>query len=170
MFPRKPGGRLQAAADCAMIPAVLTPTKDMTMRATSPLLMAGLVLALAACGPAAEAPEADTPAPAPVVEPAPVTPAPAPAAADEGDPEEAVPVQAPPPVAVDSQLEPKAQAGCLDEIAMATNADRTTLTVTDVEQAESGISVLVHVPGSDGRWYCFANADGTVQGTELRAN
>lgn len=145
-------------------------SKDTVMRAPLPLLIAGLVVALAACGPAAEPPAAG--APAPVAEAAPAdaaAPAPsaAPAYADEAAREEAAPVDVP-VVAVDSQLFPNAQAGCLDEIAMATNTDRATLTVTDINSAESGISVLVHVPGSDGRWFCLANADGTIQGTELR--
>jgi hypothetical protein len=142
------------------------------MRAPLPLLIAGLVLALVACSPAAEAPVTDDQAPT-----ADSVPAQAPAAAPPSTPDyadeaarEAAAPAAVPVVAVDSQLFPRAQAGCVDEIAMATNTDRTTLTVTDIEQAGSGISVLVHVPGSDGRWFCLANADGTVQGTELRAN
>lgn len=142
------------------------------MRARLPLLVSGLVLALAACGPASEAPASEDPAPAAAAAPA-ASPAAAPPAArdyaDEAAREAAAPVEVP-VVAVDSQLFPAAQAGCLDEIAMATNSDRATLTVTGIEQAGSGISATVHVPGSDGRWYCLANADGTVQGTELRAN
>jgi hypothetical protein len=122
------------------------------MRAPLPLLIAGLLVSLTACGPTPEAPAPEAaapPAPAPVE----AAPAPAPAAA----------VTAP-----DGQTYPEAQAGCLDAVATAASADRATLTVTELNSAESGISVYVDVPGATGRWFCLANPDGSVQGTELR--
>ena len=122
------------------------------MRATFPLLIAGLVVSLAACGPKPEPPAPEAAAPVAEAAPAPET-APAPAAA----------VAAP-----DGQTYPEAQAGCLDEIAKATSSNRAALTVTELNSAESGISVYVQVPGAAGRWFCLANPDGTVQGTELR--
>jgi hypothetical protein len=126
------------------------------MRAPLPLLIAGLLVSLTACGPTPEAPAPEAAAP-PAAEaaPAPVeaAPAPAPAAA----------VTAP-----DGQTYPEAQAGCLDAVAAAASADRATLTVTELNSAESGISVYVQVPGATGRWFCLANPDGSVQGTELR--
>ncbi|MCX7034004.1 MAG: hypothetical protein NT046_08545 [Arenimonas sp.] len=122
------------------------------MRAPLPLLIAGLVVSLAACGPK---PEATAPeAAAPPAEAAPAAePAPAPVAA----------VTAP-----DGQTYPEAQAGCLDEVAMASATDRAALTVTELNSAESGISVYVQAPGAAGKWFCLANPDGSVQGTEFR--
>jgi hypothetical protein len=131
-------------------------SEDTVMRAPLPLLIAGLVVSLAACGPKPEAPAPEAAAPpaeaAPAAEPAPA-PEPAPVAA----------VTAP-----DGQTYPEAQAGCLDAVATAANADRAALTVTELNSAESGISVYVQVPGAAGKWFCLANPDGSVQGTEFR--
>ncbi len=126
------------------------------MRAPFSLLIAGLLVSLAACGPKPEAPAAEA-------APAPAEAAPAPA--------EAAPATAPAAAAVtapDGQTYPEAQAGCLDAVAAAASADRATLTVSELNSAESGISVYVDVPGATGRWFCLANPDGSVQGTELR--
>lgn len=124
------------------------------MRAPFQLLIAGLVVSLAACGPKPEAP-----APEAAVPPADAAPAAEPAAA----PAPVAAVTAP-----DGQTYPEAQAGCLDAVATAANADRAALTVTELNSAESGISVYVQVPGATGRWFCLANPDGSVQGTEFR--
>lgn len=70
----------------------------------------------------------------------------------------------------DGQTFPEAQAGCLDAVAKVTNTDRAALTVTELNSAESGISVFIQVPGAEGPWFCLANADGTVQGTEFRGD
>ncbi len=126
------------------------------MRAPFSLLIAGLLVSLAACGPKPEAPAVEA-------APAPAEAAPAPA--------EAAPATAPAAAAVtapDGQTYPEAQAGCLDAVAAAASADRATLTVSELNSAESGISVYVDVPGATGRWFCLANPDGSVQGTELR--
>jgi hypothetical protein len=126
------------------------------MRAPLPLLIAGLVVSLAACGPKPEAPAPEAAAP-----PAEATPADEPAAEPAPAPVAAV-------TAPDGQTYPEAQAGCLDEIAMASATDRAALTVTELNSAESGISVYVQVPGAAGKWFCLANPDGSVQGTEFR--
>ena len=75
-----------------------------------------------------------------------------------------------PTMAADGQTYPAAEAGCLDEIAKVTNTDRAGLKVTEVSSAESGISVLIQVPEANGPWFCLANADGSVQGTEFRGD
>lgn len=121
------------------------------MRAPLPLLIAGLVVSLAACGPKPEAPAPEAAAPPAEAAPA-AEPAPAPVA-----------VTAP-----DGQTYPEAQAGCLDEVAMASATDRAALTVTELNSAESGISVYVQAPGAAGKWFCLANPDGSLQGIEFR--
>jgi hypothetical protein len=134
------------------------------MRAHHSLLMAGMALALAACGPAAEAPAPEPAAPA--AEAAPAVEAPAEAVPAETAPAEAAAVVTTP----DGQTFPEAQAGCLDAVAKATNTDRAGLVVTKLNSAESGISVFIQVPGATGPWFCLANVDGTVQGTEFRGD
>lgn len=122
------------------------------MRAPLPLLIAGMVVSLAACGPKPEAPAPEAAAPpaeaAPAAEPAPA-PEPAPVAA----------VTAP-----DGQAYPEAQAACLDAVAAQTNVDRATLTVTEVLWAEAGVGVTITVPGADAPWSCLADESGKVQG------
>ncbi|MFY2763378.1 hypothetical protein [Arenimonas sp. MALMAid1274] len=75
-----------------------------------------------------------------------------------------------PTPAADGQTYPQAESGCLDAIAKVTNTDRAGLKVTEVKSAESGISVYIQVPGANGPWFCLANADGSVQGTEFRGD
>ena len=92
------------------------------------------------------------------------------AASTGGEDAAATPEAAGPTAAADGQTYPDAEAGCLDEIAKVTNTDRAGLKVTEVNSAESGISVLIQVPGANGPWFCLANADGSVQGTEFRGD
>ena len=41
------------------------------------------------------------------------------------------------------------------------------LSVSDVTTAESGISVMVDVPGAAAPWHCLSDAKGHVQGVEF---
>lgn len=128
------------------------------MRAPLPLLIAGLVVSLAACGPREEA-EAPTPAAtdaAPAAEAA--------EAAEAAPAAEATPTPAAVVTAPDGQAYPEAQAACLDAVAAQTNLDRATLTVTEVLWAEAGVGVTITVPGADAPWSCLADEAGNVQG------
>lgn len=122
------------------------------MRMPLPLLIAGLVVSLSACGPRPEAP-----APEPAATPAEAAPADEPAPAPSPAPVAAV-------TAPDGQTYPEAQAACLDAVAAQTNVDRATLTVTEVLWAEAGVGVTIAVPGADAPWSCLADEAGKVQG------
>jgi hypothetical protein len=57
-----------------------------------------------------------------------------------------------------------AEKACLAAVAETVNLDRGSLSVSGVTTAESGISVMVQVPGATAPWSCLSDAKGQVQG------
>jgi hypothetical protein len=57
-----------------------------------------------------------------------------------------------------------AEKACLAAVAKKVNVDRSKLEVADVMTAESGIGVMVNVPGATAPWSCLSDAKGHVQG------
>ena len=57
-----------------------------------------------------------------------------------------------------------AEKACLSAVAKTVNLPRSTLSVSDVSTAESGISVMVRVPGATAPWSCLSDAKGHVSG------
>ncbi len=57
-----------------------------------------------------------------------------------------------------------AEKACLAAVAKTVNLPRSKLSVSDVSTAESGISVMVKVPGATAPWSCLSDAKGHVSG------